>query len=430
MMAERSFSYATSIRMLQQCCHSRSSTCSPIVGAATRSKSCKLQTSSFRHLSAVATCRSSSNAIVYKNGTSLRQSLSIAKPRNNNAIMSFQQRQLSSAPSKSPSHSNASNTIQSTSNCTKKYFTTKTNQDNPCVKTELSELRAEIAQLSYLIKQTASQQTETQALSRRAEARAYIIENKLMDIQSHVVKIPALENVAHNLRQYLEKKSPAYVSDAIRKVNQSPAASYLTNKYTAWVLFGGIVLFWHYRLTMYQQTSEEIANVAAMTLQQDTLRCTIQETLTTVANNPATLASLSALFQSLISEERTEQQLIQLIVRALNSEGVHDAAISLLDVCFRNPELQQRAGEFLKVAARATVLDEGVQKSAGVGMQRALKSAVLPPYWSWAQTSSSSTNGDAVALEQQQKQGADDKSTNNGGNGVSPTSNCHLEEDL
>lgn len=103
-----------------------------------------------------------------------------------------------------------------------------------------------------------------------------------------------------------------------------------------------------------------------------------------MANSPETLASLSALFQKLISEERTEQHLINLIVRALNSEGVRDAAVRLLDVCFQNPELQARAGEFLKVAANAAVLDRDVQKNAGMGIQQALKSAVLP--W-WAQQS-------------------------------------------
>ena len=146
---------------------------------------------------------------------------------------------------------------------------------------------------------------------------------------------------------------------------------------------------------MYERTSEEVANVAALTLQQDSLRKTIQETLTTVANSPETLASLNTLFQKLISEERTEQHLINLIVRALNSEGVRDAAIRLLDVCFQNQELMKQAGEFLKVAANATILDEGVQRSAGVGIQQALKSAVLP--W-WAKnlgdtTSTSSSGG-------------------------------------
>lgn len=129
---------------------------------------------------------------------------------------------------------------------------------------------------------------------------------------------------------------------------------------------------------MYEQTSEEIANVASLTLQQESLRETIQDTLTTVANSPETLASLSALFQDLIREERTERHLIDLIVRALKSEGVRDASFYLLDLCFQDPALQARAGEFLKLAAHATVLDEGVQKSTGVGIQQALKSAVLP----------------------------------------------------
>ena len=264
----------------------------------------------------------------------------------------------------------SNNNISSSSNASTKYFTTKTNQDIPTttsIENELSQLRSEIATLSYLIKQTSSQQVETQALARRAEARAYIIENKLMDIQSHVVKIPAnIENLVHNTQRIFKEYSPSYVSEAIRKVNElSSGTSLLTNKYTLWTMFVAIIVFWQYRLTMYQRTSEEVAEVAALTLQQDSLRRTIQETLTTVANSPETLDSLSALFQKLITEKHTEEHLINLIVRALNSEGVRDAAIYLLDVAFRNDELQCRAGEFLKVAANATVLDEGVQKNAG-----------------------------------------------------------------
>lgn len=87
--------------------------------------------------------------------------------------------------------------------------------------------------------------------------------------------------------------------------------------------------------------------------------------------------------------------LINLIVRALNSEGVRDAALKLLEVCFRNEELQVTAGEFLKVAANATVLDEGVQRNAGVRIQRAVKSVVLPQFW-WAKNSGeSSGNSDS-----------------------------------
>lgn len=248
------------------------------------------------------------------------------------------------------------------------------------IEEQLSSLQSEIAHLSYLIKQTSTQQLETASLSRRAEARAYIIEHKLMEIESHVVKIPEIKHLTNRLQQYLEKYSPSLISDAFQRASLSTGRDVLINKYTIWITLGSLLLFWQYRMTMYQRTSEEVADIAAMTLQQDTLRCQIQETLATVANSPSTLASLSSLFQQLIREERTQQHLIDLIVRALGSEGVRMAAVELLDVCFQNEELQVRAGKFLKVAAKVAVLDEEVQKSAGVGIQKALKSAVLP-WW-------------------------------------------------
>ena len=250
------------------------------------------------------------------------------------------------------------------------------------IEEQLSALQSEIAHLSYLIKQTSTQQLETASLSRRAEARAYIIEHKLMDIQSHVVKIPEIKDLTKSLRQYLDKYSPSLIiSDAFQRASLSSGRDVLINKYTIWITLGSLFLFWQYRMTMYQRTSEEVADIAAMTLQQDTLRSQIQDTLATVANSPSTLASLSSLFQQLIREERTQQHLIDLIVRALGSNEVRMAVVELLDVsCFQNEELQVRAGEFLKVAAKVAVLDEGVQKSAGVGIQQALKSAVLP-WW-------------------------------------------------
>lgn len=82
------------------------------------------------------------------------------------------------------------------------------------------------------------------------------------------------------------------------------------------------------------------------------------------------------------------------------------AAVELLDVsCFQNEELQVRAGEFLKVAAKVAVLDEGVQKSAGVGIQQALKSAVLP--W-WVVKNSDGGNDDGGG-ESDEKLGDDGK---------------------
>lgn len=60
------------------------------------------------------------------------------------------------------------------------------------------------------------------------------------------------------------------------------------------------------------------------------------------------------------------------------------AALHLLTLCFQNEELQKRGGEFLKVAASNAVLDETLQRNAGLGIQKALKNVVtfhVP--WSW-----------------------------------------------
>ena len=254
-------------------------------------------------------------------------------------------------------------------------FSTSSNTAPQSLQQQLTTLQSDIQKLSYLIHQSQSSTNQTQSLARRAEARAYIIEQKLEDIQRHVVKIPsslkALEGLAHNVEVKMRNVLPQTMQDRI-----DDGKKLLSNKYTLWGMVGAAILFYQYRTNMYQRTSEEVANVAAMTLQQDSLRRTIQETLTTVANSPETLESLSLLFQRLIREEKTEQHLIDLIVRALNSEGVKLAAIHLLELCFQNEELQRRGGEFLKIAANSVVLDEVVQRNAGVGIQKALKSVV------------------------------------------------------
>lgn len=260
---------------------------------------------------------------------------------------------------------------------------------------ELERLRSEIAQLTYAIRLSSTQLVETQAIARRAEARAHIIENKLLDIQRHVVKIPRLEGMADGLRRHIRDYTPPKpVTDAIKRVNSSYGARILWNKYTFWSAGAALVVFSNYRLAMYKRTSEEVAEVASMTLREEKLRGTVQEMLTAVANSPETLSSLSTLFQALIKDERTERQLIDLIVRALSSEGVRTAAIYLLDVAFQNPDLQRRAGVFLREAAELAVLDEGLQASAGVGIQKALKSAVMPPWmthlWTRSQQSAES----------------------------------------
>jgi len=261
---------------------------------------------------------------------------------------------------------------------------------------QLSSLQADIQKLTYSIHQSHSSLNQTQQLARRAEARAYIIEHKLQDIQSHVVQIPpGLKGIANSVGERVEAKLrnvlPRHVKDTI--INDGKKI--LSNKYTLWTVIAASLLFYQYRSRMYQRTSEEVANVAALTLQQESLRKTIQETLATVANSPETLESLSLLFQRLIREEKTEQHLIDLIVRALNSEGVKLATLQLLNLCFQNEALQRRGGEFLKVAASTAVLDENVQRNVGLGIQQALKNVVTLNVLPWGRKGGGGGSGDS-----------------------------------
>mmetsp|Transcript_16178 Transcript_16178/g.33023 ORF Transcript_16178/g.33023 Transcript_16178/m.33023 type:complete len:473 (+) Transcript_16178:11-1429(+) len=313
--------------------------------------------------------------------------------------------------------SNQQNQITSTSTTPTDTTTISTHEQIHHLQTQIKSLTSQIQSLTYQIQKSQIQSLESTRITKRSEARSYIIEQKLLEIQSHVGKLPALEDLVNALKGYLMEFRPGSIGDAVRKaiggkgLGSGPTVEgarwFMTSKYAAWISLLSILIFWRYRVTMYQRTSEEVANVASMTLQQDSLRKTIQETLTTVANSPETLSSLSLLFQSLITEERTEKHLIDLIVRALNSEGVRLAAIDLLDECFRNEYLQGRAGEFLKVAARGVVLDEGVQKDAGVGIKKAVKSALFLPWWlrNNVDDDKRNKNGDG--------EGGDDKSKRN-----------------
>jgi hypothetical protein len=271
-----------------------------------------------------------------------------------------------------------------------RHINNSTPTDHPSIESlqqQITSLQETVHKLTYLIQQSHSSINQTQSLARRAEARTYLIEHKLRDIQSHIVQIPtslkSLETMSHAVGERIETKLRGYLPQRMKDTLQD-SKKLLTNKYTVWSVVAASMLFYQYKTKMYQRTSEEVANVAAMTLRQDSLRGTIQETLTTVSASPETLQSLSLLFQRLIREENTEQHLIDLIVRALNSEGVRLAALRLLELCFENEELQRSAGEFLKVAASNAVLDESVQRNAGVGIQKALKNVVtLNVPWGW-----------------------------------------------
>ena len=90
-----------------------------------------------------------------------------------------------------------------------------------------------------------------------------------------MVKIPAgikaMENMAHNVGERVESKLRGVLPQRMKDTFDDSKAL-LVNKYTLWGLAFSGLLFYQYRTRMYQRTSEEVAEVAALTLQQDSLR--------------------------------------------------------------------------------------------------------------------------------------------------------------
>ena len=118
-------------------------------------------------------------------------------------------------------------------------------------------------------------------------------------------------------------------------------------------------------------------------------------TLDGVAKDPETLALLVELLQELLNDPTTRNNLLALVIDLLESPFLQKALLTLLRECFRDEELLHVTGIFALEAldtedarrmldrqlarlVSATVLDEQVQTDAGVGIDAALKNALLP----------------------------------------------------
>lgn len=309
---------------------------------------------------------------------------------------------------------------------------------------EIRTLQQEIKSLKELLQQqqqsasrspnpsnntTNNDTVETLAdLTRNLTARTAEMELRLDQINDHVSKIGALEKIASNARDMLQHNA------AVRGVVQNletivqRSRPYLTqNKYVKYVLLGLISLsaiVWKFRQKLvYERTSEEVADLARRTLEQESLRGSIQETLQTVANSQATLATLNDLVQALIAHERTQQDLVHLLVFAVNTPEVQTALLELLQVVVKDETLQQLVGEFLlkgldmesvKVMLEAqtaelvrdTVADDSVQQATAVGLQRSLLYSITPSFlWRFMEKESK---------EYSQEDGKRDKSNSTG----------------
>jgi hypothetical protein len=165
------------------------------------------------------------------------------------------------------------------------------------------------------------------------------------------------------------------------------------NKYSLGAILAATVTVWSYRATMYERTSEEVADIASRTLRQEGLQQSIQETLAALANSPETLD----LLQKILRDPLTLEELLILVGNALGSQEVQKSLLSLLQVVLADPALQQQAGEFIlkglniepvkkmldaqtQELVREVVLDNSVQQATALGVRQSLWYTVTPSY--------------------------------------------------
>ena len=265
---------------------------------------------------------------------------------------------------------------------------------------DIRSLQQDIKSLQTLLQQSRAQQNETlESLTRTLTARTSQIEVRLDEINDHVRKIGALEKVVATASDLLHL-NPAIrsVVDNLETIVQRSRPYVQNYKYVLLAVGVSVTILWKYRSNLvYERTSEEVADLARLTLEQESLRLSIQETLQTVANSPATLTTLNDLVQTLIAHERTQQHLVHLLVFAVNTPEVQTAVLDLLQVVFEDPKLQELTGAFLlkgldmeSVKAmldaqtaelvRNTVSDDSVQQATAVGLQRSLWYSITPSF--------------------------------------------------
>eukprot|EP00797_Seminavis_robusta_P005731 Sro1381_g267830.2 (332) ;mRNA; f:16469-17464 len=256
---------------------------------------------------------------------------------------------------------------------------------------DLDDVLQEVKALQALIK-------EQQALTRSVSSQTAQVQTRLTEIENHMSKISALKASLTKARDAVQK-NPALrplVENLERLVKQSTP---IVRDYKYYILGIAVamVVVWENRSMFYQSTSEEVADLARRTLEQDSLRQSIQETIQTVANNPSTLRTLNDLVQKLVTHEQTEKDLVNLVVHAVNTPEVQKALLDLLAVVFQDPSLQHLAAEFLlkgldmdsvkkmldsqtQELVKVTVKDDAVQQATAIGIHRSLLYTITPSF--------------------------------------------------
>jgi hypothetical protein len=292
-------------------------------------------------------------------------------------------------------------------------------RDEGVAKQDLQAVLEEVKAMHALIREQRSRTFLMESLTRSVTAQNAQLERRLQEIGNQVVKISTLEQLLNNVRDFLHSR-PAIKGVVERLESILERSTPVVKGYKYYLLgtmfIGGLI--WRHRAELvYQRTSVEVADLARRTLEQDALRLSIQETLVTVANSPSTLQTLNDLVQKLITHERTEEDLINLLVHAINTPQVQNALLDLLEVVFQDPKVQKLASEFLlkgleidsvkktldaqtQELVRTTVHDDSVQQAAAVGIQRSLWYAITPRFlWRYIEHANDDRDGSGSSLQ-------------------------------
>jgi hypothetical protein len=256
---------------------------------------------------------------------------------------------------------------------------------------EIMALRDEVRSLHMLL---AQQNQQYQILVQQIQSQSATMEKTVEDIHVKVALMASPLERLSTVASVFVHNSEALLAFVHRFERYSRG---WVNKYSMGGTIGLILIIWSYRSTMYDRTSEEVAEIASRTLQQESLQRTIQETLDMIANSPETLQTLNNLLQNVLRDPLTLQQLITLVRNALEIPEIQQSLLSLLESILADPALQQQAAEFFlkgleteyakqmielqtQSLVRHVVLDESVQRATALGVKQSFWYSVLPTY--------------------------------------------------
>ena len=256
---------------------------------------------------------------------------------------------------------------------------------------EVLALQEEIQALKALL---ADNNRKYEILSQQVQTQSMVVEGTLDEIHTKVnlmcsplERLAALASAfAHNIDALV-----AYMHRFDRY------SKWWTNKYSLSVMALLLVFLWGYRYILIDRTSEEVAELASRTLQQESLQRTIQQTLDAIANSPQTLQTLNSLLQNILRDPSTMNELVRLVENALQIPEIQQSLMHLLEKMLADPTLHQQVAEFVvqsfetelvkemlesqtQSLIRNVVTDASVQQATAVGVQQSLWYTVVPKF--------------------------------------------------